>query len=195
LTKDVISSKIILYKDKLRKEIKGRLSSQKESEALKKSRIIKKRLFELEEFKKARCVIFFVSTPDEVNTHRMIDESMRAGKVVGVPVVIKGKNELIISKITDKATQFEIGPYLIRQPKESEIKPICDKDIDVALVPGLAFDKNGNRLGKGKGYYDRFLKRLSENALSIGLCFDFQVVESVPTVSHDKPVHILLSNN
>lgn len=194
MTKNSSYSKILLYKKKLRKEILDRLKSQDKTEVLRKSLVIKKRLFENKEFKKARCVVFFVSMEKEVDTHQMIDEGIRMGKIVGVPVVFKGKKDLVISQITNRIKQLEIGPYGIRQPKAEEIRPISFKDIELVLVPAVAFDRNGNRLGRGKGYYDRFLKKISKHALTIGLCFDFQIVESIPTLAHDIPVQMFISN-
>jgi 5-formyltetrahydrofolate cyclo-ligase len=148
----------------------------------------------LKEFKKARCVIAYVSLPDEVDTHKLIDESIRMGKMVGVPVVEKGKKRLIISQISDRMKQLEVGPYGLNQPKKAEIRPIPYRQMELILVPGLAFDESGNRLGRGKGYYDRFLRRLPKHALTIGLCFDCQITESVPAVSHDIPVRKLITN-
>lgn len=194
LTKTPLNSKIILYKKQIRKEMLYRLQSQSGQDRLKKSRVIKDKLFGLKEFKKAKCVIVYVSMSDEVDTHILIDESIRMGKIVGVPVVERGKRELIISQISDRIRQLEIGPYGLNQPKKDEIRPIPCDEMELVLVPGIAFDKCGNRLGRGKGYYDRFLKKLPESALTIGLCFDFQKTESVPTLPHDIPVRKLISS-
>lgn len=195
LTKKSISSKILLSKRKLRKEISHKLKSQTKNENFKKSDSIKEKLFELMEFKKARCVVAYVSMPDEVDTHQIIDESIRMKKRVGIPVVVKGKEDLIISQITNRIRQLEVGPYGVHQPKRDEIRPIPYKEMDLVLVPGVSFDKDGNRLGRGKGYYDRFLKKLPKHALIIGLCFDFQIAGSVPTLPHDIPVRMLLTNS
>lgn len=199
LTKDAYSSKIILEKKRLRKEILTKLRSQGKDSIAEKSSIIKKKLFELEEFRKARCVVSYVSMQGEVDTHLLIDESIQMGKIVGVPVLLpaeggKGKKELIISQITDRMKQLETGPYCISQPKPADIRPLSCKEMGIILVPALAFDKTGRRLGRGKGYYDRFLKAIPKNALTIGLCFDFQMVESVPTLAHDVPVRMVISN-
>jgi 5-formyltetrahydrofolate cyclo-ligase len=194
LTKIADNSKIIAYKKKARKEILSKLRSQSRTDILKKSSIIKERLFGLEEFRKARCVIAYVSMAEEVDTHQIIDESIRMGKMVGVPVLVKGERDLIISQITDRIRQLEIGPYGINQPKKDEIKPISPESMDLILVPALVYDKGGNRLGRGKGYYDRFLEKVPEHALTVGLCFDFQIAESVPTVPHDIPVRTLLTD-
>ena len=194
MIKNLQGSNILSEKRKIRKEILAKLKSQSEVNIFKKSETVKKRLFELEEFKKAGCVVFYVSMRDEVDTHEMIDESIRIGKRIGVPVVVEGKKDLAISQITDRTRQLQEGPYGISQPEVKEIKPIPDGDIDLVLVPGLAFDKDGNRLGRGKGYYDRFLKRLPKPSLTIGLCFDFQVVKSVPRLPRDIPVKMLITN-
>ncbi len=192
-------NEVLACKNKTRKEILGKLKSQSNQDILKKSEIIKKRLFETREFREAKCVIFFVSMPEEVNTHYMIDESIEMGKQVGVPVLIsaareKGMKDLIISKINDKTKQLEVGPYGIRQPRPDQIAPIPYEAMDLVIVPGIAFDKYGNRLGRGKGYYDRFLEKLPGAACTTGVCFDFQVLKSIPKASHDIPVKMLLTN-
>lgn len=189
-----MTSEIRLRKQKLRKEILEKLKSQSKEQILKKSRVIKDKLFGLEDFKRAKCVIAYVSQSEEVDTHMLIDESIRMGKIVGVPVVERGKRELIISQISDRVRQLEIGPYGLSQPKRDEIRPISFGEMELILVPGLAFDERGNRLGRGKGYYDRFLKKLPKAALTVGLCFDFQKMESVPALPHDIPVRKLISS-
>ena len=194
MKKDIQSDAILLSKGKTRKEIAGKLISQDKEQILNKSAVVKKKLFELEEFKKAKCVIFYASMATEVNTHEMIDESIKMGKVVGVPAVFKGEKDLIISQIMDRTKQFENGPYGISQPTKESVKPIPYDKIDLLLVPGIAFDKNGNRLGRGKGYYDRLLEKLPTPTVTIGLCFDFQVVKSIPKLPHDIPVKMLLSD-
>jgi len=194
LSKESHDPKILLYKKNLRKEISQKARLQAKAGILEKSAAIKKKLFALEEFKKARCVVCYVSMSDEVDTHQIIDESIGMGKVIGVPVIVKGTKELMISRITDRIRQLEIGPYGIYQPRQDEVRPIQCTEIELVLVPALAFDRDGNRLGRGKGYYDRFLTTIPAHALTVGLCFDFQVVESVLTLPHDIPVQTLITN-
>ncbi|MEI8175396.1 MAG: 5-formyltetrahydrofolate cyclo-ligase [Candidatus Omnitrophota bacterium] len=185
---------VLSHKKQTRKEILGKLRSHESTDILKKSNAIKKKLFAMKEFRKARCVVFFVSMPEEVDTHRMIDECIAAGKDVGVPVTMKGKSDLIVSRISDRLTQLEIGPYGVQQPRAAEIRPIPREEMDLVVVPGVAFDRDGNRLGRGKGYYDRFLEALPSCAATVGLCFDFQVLDSIPVLPHDIPVKMLLTN-
>ena len=186
-------------KHKIRKHIKSIINSYSALEKRRKSDIIRDKLLNEEEFKKAKCVVSYVSMGEEADTHQLIDESIRMGKIVGVPVLLpakggKGEKKLMISRITDRMKQLEVGPYCISQPKPSDIKPISCAEMDLILVPALAFDRKGRRLGRGKGYYDRFLGNIPESALTVGLCFDFQMMESVPTLPHDIPVRMVISN-
>jgi len=90
---------------------------------------------------------------------------------------------------------FVKSQYGIYEPKESKrAKPFRIKDIDLVIVPGLAFDKNNNRLGRGRGYYDRFLKCISKNIPKIGLGFDFQFFSNIPATANDVPLSGIIRN-
>ena len=104
------------------------------------------------------------------------------------------QRELAVSLISGNEKELEIGPFGIKQPKKDQIKPINLEDIDLVVVPGLAFDRKNNRLGRGGGYYDRFLKKLPSSASTVGLAFDFQIVENLPVTSLDVKVQALLTS-
>lgn len=91
---------------------------------------------------------------------------------------------------------LETGPYGIQQPKESpETGSVDVSDIDLVIVPGVAFDRQNNRLGRGQGYYDRFLKKMPARTPLIGLAFDFQIVDHLPhRQGQDIPVSCVLVN-
>lgn len=205
-------------KANIRKEILSRLKSQEESERLAKSRSIEEKLFSIPEFIQARCVMFFVSFDGEVDTIVMIRHAQQMGKKVAVPVIYArslaatknlskrtpkescsgtrrmGGEKLIASLLKSSDNELIPGPYGILQPAESDILELSLDDIDLVIVPGVAFDRKGNRLGRGKGYYDRFLKDLTLKGIpSIGIAFDFQVVDNIPTLSHDLPVTKLIT--
>ena len=175
-------------KHKIRKHIKTIISSYSELEKAEKSGIIKNRLFNEEEFKKAKVVMFYVSLKDEVNTLSMIDEAIKAGKKVCVPVIIKEDKRLIAGEIEDRNKDLEKQHFGIYQPKSGKVKEVPLENIDLVVVPGIAFDRSNVRLGRGHGYYDRFLCALSNKTKTIGLAFDSQVVENLPKDSHDIPV-------
>ncbi|MBQ7180967.1 MAG: 5-formyltetrahydrofolate cyclo-ligase [Bacteroidaceae bacterium] len=125
---------------------------------------------------RAHGVLLYASLPDEVDTTSLISCALQEGKRVFLPVVEGG--ELYIKAYSG---QTVIGPYGIREPVGERL--LDYSQIDLAVIPGMAFDRQGHRLGRGKGYYDRLLPALS--AYRIGLCFPFQLVESVPVDSHD----------
>jgi 5-formyltetrahydrofolate cyclo-ligase len=180
-------------KDALRSAIKELLKSYSTLEKVRKSGIIKHRLFEEEVFKKAGVVMFYVSLKDEVDTASMIDEALKMGKRVCVPVILKEEGRLIAGEIKDRHEDLENQHFGVYQPKRDRVKEVPLKDIHLVVVPGVAFDKNNLRLGRGHGYYDRFLCLLPKETKTIGLAFDFQVVESLPKHPHDIPVSKIIA--
>jgi len=178
-------------KDTLRKELLIKRKSLSKNEALEKSSQIKKRLFELNEFKQSSVVLFYVSYDNEVYTHDMIKECISVGKKIIVPVSDIEKRSLILSELRDW-NDLEPGSYGILEPKKDKINEIPLESIDIIIVPGVGFDKIGCRIGHGKGYYDNLLKELKKT-LNIGLAFEIQIVEKIPIESHDKPVDMIIT--
>ena len=175
-------------KHKIRHEIRHKIKACSELEKSRTSDIIKARLFNEEEFKKAKVVMFYVSLKDEVDTISMIDEAVKAGTRVCVPVILREDNRLIAGEIKDRAKDLERQHFGIFQPKAGHVREVPLENIDLVIVPGVAFDKYNMRLGRGHGYYDRFLSSLPDRTTTIGLAFDFQVVDNLPKDSHDIPV-------
>ena len=175
-------------KHKIRKEIKHKFKRYSALEKSKKSDIIRIELFNEEEFKKAKVVMFYVSLKDEVNTYLMIDEALKAGKRVCVPVILKEEKRLIAGEIHNRLEDLESQHFGIYQPRQDRVREVPLDDINLVVVPGVAFDKKNIRLGRGHGYYDRFLSGLPNTTKAIGLAFDFQVLEDLPQDPHDIPV-------
>jgi 5-formyltetrahydrofolate cyclo-ligase len=176
-------------KTKLRQQLLNRLRNQKEVQRLKKSFKIQNKLFSLLEFIKAKRILFYLSFAGEVETFRMVDKAVLLGKQVAVPVINTKIKMLIASLFVDGKSQLEIGPYGIYQPKRECIRKIPLSTIDLIIVPALAFDSQGNRLGRGKGYYDRFLHSLPKTIPTVGLAFSFQILDRIPSLEpHDFPV-------
>ena len=169
------------------------LDNQDKEERLNKSRIIQGKLFAAPEFVRARMVLFYASFDGEVETFEMMKQAQKLGKKIVLPVIIKDKKQIIPSLAGDLEKEIEPGPYGIRQPKEH--RPVALNDIDLAIVPGVAFDRHNNRLGRGGGYYDRFLASLPKETPTLGLAFDFQILESLPFCQeHDRAVSRVLVN-
>lgn len=175
-----------MTKKKIRSKILPRLKLQKEENRSRKSKKIKDKLFRALVFKKAKRIMFYVAFGGEVNTEEMIKEARKLGKIIAVPASKKHRISIRPCILNEKVA-LERGPYGICQPVLK--RGVSLKKLDLVVVPGVAFDKQGNRLGRGKGCYDRLLKRLPKDTPTIGLAFDFQVMPSVPTLSHDVGVH------
>lgn len=175
-------------KKSLRESMLEKRNSLAKDEIIKKSIKIQENLFGLDEFKKSKVVMFYVSFNDEAHTHDMIKESLKS-KTIVVPKV--ANNEIEPSIIIDFDQLIPSGKFGILEPIEAA--KINIKNIQVVIVPGIAFDKNGHKLGYGFGYYDKFLAKIPK-ALKIGLAFDFQIVDKLPIEGHDAPVDLVVTD-
>lgn len=194
----------MITKSRIREEIKEKLNKQSNMQRLRKSRLIKNKLFKLTAFKRAKLVMFYIAKDKEVQTRFMITAARKIGKKIAVPTILVKKKRMIASVLPARPAKRQAGgkdlesgtsrgPYGIRQPKRLYLRRVSSEDIDLVIVPGLAFDKQGHRLGRGGGYYDKFLAGLSANTACIGLAFDFQVLKSLPFLSHDISVDNVVS--
>lgn len=160
-------------------------------------------LYNFDLFKKASCVLSFVSYGTEIKTNQLLDIILNENKMLCLPRTENEKMEFYyINSDEDFSEQTEIGEYGITVPKfnqdKLDLNSIPDKTL--IIIPGLAFDERGNRLGKGKGYYDKFLAELlstseKEKILGIvGYCYDFQIIDKVITEPNDIPVDYIISD-
>jgi len=174
-----------LTKQQIRSKILFRLKTQKEDIRDRKSKRILKKLLRTGVFKTAEIIMFYIAFDGEVNTEEMIKEAKKLGKIVTVPVCRRDRITLRPCRLDDNVG-FKKGPYGICEPSTKRF--IRLKALDLVIVPGIAFDKKGNRLGRGKGCYDRFLKRVPKDTPSIGLAFEFQILPTIPAKMHDVSV-------
>lgn len=135
----------------------------------------------------ARIILMYYSLADEVCTHEAISTLLNSGKTVLLPRVIDGENMEI--RIYSKPEDLALGHYGIMEPTGTLFTDYAK--IDVAVIPGMAFDTEGHRLGRGKGYYDRFLPKATK-AYKIGVCFDFQKQDAIPTGPYDMAMDCVL---
>ena len=189
----------------LRKNIKQTLKEQnqdkKNCNLLSKKALIK--LYNFDLFKKAECVLAFVSYGHEIKTGQLLDVIFN--EIIKLCIPRTENNEMDFYFLKQEKTiseQTELGEYGVTVPLSTLEKFDFDAipENTMILVPGLAFDRNGNRLGKGKGYYDRFLEKIlssptKENILGfVGYCYDFQIIEKVITEENDIPVNYVVSD-
>lgn len=175
-------------KNKIREEMKQRRKAMTPEDAFEKSQSAQKIFLESEQYKKAKSVMLYIPLGKEVETTDIIRDAFSSGKNVLVPVTDNETYEISAYRITE-STEFEKGTFSVKEPKE---KVSFDKnEIDVVLVPGIAFDRLGGRVGFGKGCYDKFLKKT--NAVKIGFCYDFQLVDYIETNSNDISMDYIIT--
>ncbi|MGM9847249.1 MAG: 5-formyltetrahydrofolate cyclo-ligase [Muribaculaceae bacterium] len=137
----------------------------------------------LKEFAKAEKVLLYYSLPDELPTHEMAARWSKT-KSIYLPRVAGEDMEIL----PYSADSLASGSFSISEPQKGDI--LNPHLLDLVIVPAVAFDRHGNRVGRGKGFYDRFLTDL--NVIKIGICYDFQIVEEIESSSHDIPVDMLV---
>lgn len=166
-----------MEKKELRKLIRQRKAEYSAEEKAEMSARICRQVLADPHWAKAKTVFLYHALPDEVDTAMLTDAAMHEGKTVLLPVIDGDDLRLKIHTGTTRT-----GSYSIQEPVGNEFT--CYNEITLAIVPGMAFDKKGNRLGRGRGFYDRTLPKLTA-AYKIGLCFPFQLLESVPHEAYD----------
>ena len=188
-----ISSATTVEKTSLRKKI-IRLKSSLDADAVgAMSSIIADRLFSFPGFQRSRNVLVYLALIKEVQTESIIRKCFAMGKRVFVPIVDEANNDLLASELRGLDIKFAKEACGTWVPEEKERKIVALDIIDLAIIPGLAFTRQGTRLGRGKGYYDKLLARLPSHAMKVGVAFDFQVLDFIPRGQHDTAVNMLIT--
>ncbi len=180
-------------KTKLRREILQRREALSEAERLDKSNIIWSRVVQTWEFQQAESVMLYAAFGSEVRTDRLMESTLQAGKRLILPRVNRASPQLELYYVANIALQVEAGFCGIPEPAPGLCERTLLADVDCVVVPGLAFDTTGGRLGYGGGYYDRLLNSLSpaQAHVSIGLAYELQIVEEIPQGFFDARVAVI----
>jgi len=182
-----------MNKEEIRRKIlKKRLYLSKE-DIKNKSQQVFLNLTDTVEYKNSRDIMFYVATRSEVQTEEMIKTSMKMGKNVFVPIILPECINLAPSKIFDFDIELEKGKKGILEPKKEYHRLFPPENIDLIIVPGVAFDLSGNRIGRGFGYYDNFLRKVHPSTKIIALAFEMQIVKKIPNDKNDIPVHKIIT--
>lgn len=152
------------------------------------------RLIKLPEYAAARTVMTYVSLSEEVDTEPLMKHVWEEGRRVVVPYCAANVLRLFVLKSRDELAPGTLG---ILEPR-AKLRAQPDRDaspaeLDLIVVPGIVFDRRGGRVGYGKGYYDGLLKQVRPTAAVIALAFECQMVDRVPMLSHDVPMHKILT--
>ncbi len=177
----------------LRNSMKHKRTLEPTRSIIEKSKRIEQLLTKQRAYHQSSTILFYVSFDNEVRTHDLIKQALQGGKTVLVPISDIKTKTLKAAHITSW-TDLEAGAYGILEPRKEKRNIVPIETIELILVPGVAFDVKGNRIGYGKGYYDWLLTKLPI-AHSIGLAFSFQIVQEIPIELNDKAVQTIITEN
>lgn len=182
-------------KEQVRKTLIAKRSSLSDEEVREKSRIITERLIRSEFFKNSKSVLAYMNKGKEVGTEELIKCCLSEGKAVCLPLVLREQSKLEIYRIYDLSKDLRQGVFGIREPIALPENRVDIFKIDIVVIPGVGFDEEKNRIGYGKGFYDRFLKQLNPGTLKIALAFDCQMLKELPADSLDIKMDIIITEN
>jgi len=180
-------------KSALRVDITNRLRAMSSEERHEKSISVCRRVCGLESFRHATTIMLYMPLPSEVDITPIAIRSFQLGTTVCVPRVDWKRKEMTAVEVRrfDDDT-MDVDEHGIRVPRDGRI--VIPGLIDLIIVPGLAFDTHGKRLGRGGGYYDRFLGKVSRQAAKIAVAYDEQIVEEVPVNERDMRVDLVVTD-
>jgi 5-formyltetrahydrofolate cyclo-ligase len=179
-------------KAQLRNKLQKRLLQMSDEQRSGKSHKACQNLISTPQFQSASAVMMYLSLPHEVDTSEAILHAWQLGKVVGVPKISWQQRHMIAVEISSLETGFSTSASGLRNPIKGI--PMPSKEIDLVVTPALAFDRKGNRLGRGGSYYDRFFANDELKASRCGFAFTEQIVDSVPMAETDIPVDFLVTD-
>jgi len=178
----------------LRAQMLALRNSKPASELDQLSSEITARLLELPTVKEARTISTYLNIGSEVRTRGFVEWALWNGKRIIVPVVDRANKRLIFSEFK-APEELERGDYGIPEPKREFRRPVALEQADVILVPGVAWDLRGFRIGYGAGYYDRSVNALRTHVATVGLAYDFQCVSNVPRSRYDRRVDRIVTES
>lgn len=180
-----------MQKAQARVEIQRRLAGLTDAHRRQANAAIRRHVAALPELQQAHTVLLFVSIADEVDTRPILADALAAGKTVAVPKVDLKRKTMDARRLRDLESGLAPGIFGILEPQDTEV--VAAEDIDFILVPARGFDRQGNRLGRGGGYYDRYMAQAGFRAVRCGIGYAAQLLDGLPHDRHDLPVHLLVT--
>jgi len=175
----------------LRRELKAKLMKMSKKDRIAKSKMVCEHVIASEVFRDASVVMAFLSMPHEVDTTPLILTAWQQGKTVAVPKVSWEQRHMIPVEITSLETGLEADEKGLRNPTNGN--PVPFDEIDLIIVPGLGFDRRGNRLGRGGGYYDRFFASHKTTAARWAVAYSEQMCDAIPYDKDDVQVNVVVT--
>ncbi len=152
------------------------------------------RVKSLPAYRQAGTVMLYLNFRDEVETTILVEDALASGKRVVVPLCNRDRT-ITPMEIANLQDDLQFGTWGIREPKTDRCSPIDPAEIDLVLVPGVAFDLKGNRLGYGAGYYDRFIPLLRPGVPLAALAFEVQILPDMRPEAHDRSMNMVITED
>ena len=181
-------------KQELRAKVEKAINGLEAEDRQQKLETIQERLFDFANFLEARIVLLYVNAPNEVPSMEIIQKTVEIGKIVVLPAFDVQKSGIKLMKIDNPNRDLIMGPRQILEPNPQRCRKVPLECIDIAIIPGVALDEKGGRLGAGDGYYDRLIPKLPITTRKVALAIEDQIFQQVPMESHDKFVDIIVTN-
>ncbi|MBI3849479.1 MAG: 5-formyltetrahydrofolate cyclo-ligase [Verrucomicrobia bacterium] len=185
-----MSAPIQELKTALRAEVRSKLRQLSPDERTVASARICARLEQQEVWQQARAILFYAPLPDEPDVWPLVADGLSAGKTIALPRFVPDQNRFVARVIREPAKEVQPGQFGVREPADP-CPEIPLNRLDLILVPGVGFDLNGRRLGRGKGFYDRWLA--NHHGTTCGVAFDQQIIGTIPVEPHDIRLSCILT--
>jgi 5-formyltetrahydrofolate cyclo-ligase len=182
-------------KKELRQKLLTQLLALTEVEIKRRSNNVQEQLSQLPIYKQAKTIMAYYPLAGEVGILGLIRKSLTTKRFCFPVMDLKAKR-LRVFEIKNFESDFVKGPYSVMEPDVNNTQEVDIREIDIVIVPGLAFAKDKNRLGRGAGFYDRFITTMPPSTKTVGLAFDFQILDSLPVnPACDQKVDIVISEH
>jgi len=182
-------------KKEIRNQMASRIAALSPETLSAKTKAVENRLFEFANFLESRIALLYTPAPTEVDTSGIIRRSYMYHKIIVLPDYESTAQTMALMKVDDPEKDLITSPRGNLAPNPVRCKKVPKECIDIAVIPGLAMDEKGGRIGTGFGFYDRLIPELPITTRKVGLIFEDQIVSSVPMESHDKHVDIIITED
>lgn len=181
-------------KDQIRRETLAGIAALSKDEQNARVQAIEERLFEFANFLESRIVLMYVGGESEIPTDPILNRAAQYGKIVVLPTFAPEKFKMGLMKVDNLGKDLISGPRGVAEPDPERCKRVPIEKVDIAIIPGIAFDEKGARIGSGRGYYDRLIPKLSITTRKVSLAMEEQIVPQIPMEAHDKFVDIIITD-
>jgi 5-formyltetrahydrofolate cyclo-ligase len=184
---------IQITKNQIREEIAQKIAALSAKEITEKTKAIEDRLFDFANFLESKIALMYVNNENEVQSANILLRAFHYNKIVVLPAYNPENFEMTLKKVDNLKKDLQMGPRNILQPHDTRCKIVPIEKIDIAIIPAVALDEKGARIGSGEGHYDRLIPNLSITTRKVALALEAQIIPQVPIESHDKHVDIIIT--